>query len=147
MKRVDFIELLLKASSGEGSRGGKIIGHTATGKPIYDKEGHAEAQRKPYPGEEQHSVNIPESQKKKTFMPQDGTTPHYSDPPGLKAYKVLMREFKKRGADFQGHITYDPKTEGVQTLSPQGAKITQEIVQEMKSKATPAPSQTPAPKG
>jgi hypothetical protein len=27
---------------GEGSKGGKVIGHTKSGKPIYDKAGHAE---------------------------------------------------------------------------------------------------------
>lgn len=29
------------AKSGEGSRGGKIIGHTKTGKPVYDSAGHS----------------------------------------------------------------------------------------------------------
>lgn len=29
------------AKSGEGSKGGKIIGHTKSGKPIYDSHGHA----------------------------------------------------------------------------------------------------------
>lgn len=33
-----------KAEAGEGSRGGHVIGHTKTGKPIYaPKEGHADA--------------------------------------------------------------------------------------------------------
>lgn len=32
--------LLQKASKGEGSKGGKVIGHTRSGKPIYDSHGH-----------------------------------------------------------------------------------------------------------
>jgi hypothetical protein len=32
---------LEKSSSGEGSKGGKVIGHTKSGKPIYDSHGHA----------------------------------------------------------------------------------------------------------
>ncbi len=31
---------LVKAATGEGSRGGHVIGHTSTGKPVYDKFGH-----------------------------------------------------------------------------------------------------------
>jgi hypothetical protein len=30
------------AKSGEGSRGGKVIGHTSSGKPVYESHGHAE---------------------------------------------------------------------------------------------------------
>ncbi len=34
----DLVENLMKG--GEGSKGGKVIGHTKTGKPVYDSHGH-----------------------------------------------------------------------------------------------------------
>jgi hypothetical protein len=145
VSREYFLAKLIKAATGEGSRGGKIIGHTPSGKPIYDSEGHTQSSsnRKPYPGEEQHKLPamkpMSEAQRKKTYMPPEGTMPHYSDEPPLKAYKVLMREFKKRGADFQGHITFNPKTGGIETLTPEGDKIAKDIIGEMRSKATPKP--------
>jgi hypothetical protein len=33
---------VIKSSPGEGSRGGKVVGHTSSGKPIYDDHGHAD---------------------------------------------------------------------------------------------------------
>lgn len=118
-------------AAGEGSRGGKVVGHTATGKPIYDKDGHSNmpASRKPFPGEEQHKMPVmTQQQKAKTFMPNEGTEAHYSDSPNLKAYKNILRTFKKMGMDFAGHITYDPKTDQVKTLTPQGAESIKKII-------------------
>lgn len=37
----DTLDDLIKSTPGEGSRGGKIIGHTRSGKPVYDNHGHA----------------------------------------------------------------------------------------------------------
>lgn len=42
--RADFLERLDKAVKGEGSKGGKIIGHTKLGRPIYDSHSHEKHQ-------------------------------------------------------------------------------------------------------
>ncbi|NBW99903.1 hypothetical protein EBR03_10075, partial [bacterium] len=34
-------EIIEKAGTGEGSRGGKVVGHTASGKPIYYSAGNS----------------------------------------------------------------------------------------------------------
>lgn len=129
--RKAFLNNLIKAGkTGEGSRGGKIIGHTKTGAPIYDT---GNGGRKPYPGQDQHLVEPNEVEKRKTFMPPEGVTPHYADSPNLRAYKNLIRIFKQRGEGFQGHITYDPKTDKVETMTPKGASIIQNILKDMQA--------------
>jgi hypothetical protein len=121
--------VLRKGTSGEGSRGGRVIGHTPSGKPIYASEGRAggSSERKPYPGEEAHKLPPNEPQKKKTYLPPDGTAPHYSDTPSLRAYKQILSAFKRAGIDFMGHITYDPKTDHIKTISPQAADLLRRV--------------------
>ena len=116
-------------AAGEGSRGGKVIGHTASGKPIYDKDGHRDQPkgRLPYPGEEQHKLTPNEPQKRKTFMPPDGTEHGRYDSPNLKAYKTLMRQFKRQGIDFMGHISYDPKTDKMLALTPEAPNLIRKV--------------------
>lgn len=120
---------LFKASNGEGTRGGKVIGHTPSGKPIYESQGHTKSPsgRLPYPGEEAHKLQMTEPQKRKTYMPPDGTTHHYSDSPNLRAYKTLMSQFKKQGVDFMGHISYDPKTDKMLALSPDAPQLIRQV--------------------
>lgn len=67
-------------------------------------------------------------------MPPEGTSPHYSDSANLRAYKNLMRLFKQKGMVFQGHITYDPKSDKVSTLSDNGAALVKQIVSEFQGK-------------
>lgn len=130
--RKSFLEALIKA--GEGSRGGHVTGHTAGGKPIYGSP----AERKPYPGEEAHQMEPNAPQQRKTYMPPEGTMAHYADTSNLRAYKNLIRMFKQKGQVFQGHITYNPGTDKVETMSPQGAQIVKQILEEFKSKQGPA---------
>jgi hypothetical protein len=151
-----FQPLAKAGKTGEGSRGGKIVGHTKSGKPIYDSEGHErhkdfdptekqEVQnlhhelrtgRKPYPGEDSHKVEeiLTQQQRKKTFMPLEGTSPHYTDTPNLRAYKNVMKYFKQKGLDFMGHITYDPKTDMIYTLSDVGKSNVENILAEHSAK-------------
>ncbi len=125
-------------SGGEGSKGGKVIGHTASGKPIYDKDGHRDVpkgrqpypeskERKPFPGEEAHKNAPTEPQKRKTFMPVDGTAHGHYDSPNLKAYKTLMKQFKRQGIDFMGHISYDPKTDKMLSLTPEATGLIRKV--------------------
>lgn len=96
-----FLQKLIKGGPGSG-----VKGHQ-TG-------------RKPYPGEDQHKMGKLEGTPKQSFMPAGGLAPHYSDEPEMKAYKNLVSMFKKEGLDFQGHITFDPETKQIETLTPQG---------------------------
>lgn len=134
---------LFKSSSGEGSRGGKVIGHTKSGHPIYDSEQKDKKpdvekpetkkpeekprdnkkdpnvkERKPHPGEEAWRLNnLPAVEKVKTYVPNDGTTPSPYDHDNLKAYKLLMREYLRSGVDFKGRITYDTKANKITLLA------------------------------
>jgi hypothetical protein len=117
-------------AGGEGSRGGKVIGHTASGKPIYDSEQRRDVPkiRKPYPGEEAHKLpEMPEAQKRRTYMPVTGTEYHYTDSPNLRAYKILMRQFKRQGIDFMGHISYDPKSDKMLAISQQAPALIRKV--------------------
>lgn len=117
-------------STGEGSKGGKVIGHTPSGKPIYDSEGRTTggvSGRKPFPGEDQHKNAPNEPQKRKTFMPIDGTDHGRHDPPNLKAYKTLLRAFKRQGVDFMGKISYDPKTDHMIALTPDAPELIRKV--------------------
>ena len=137
--------ILVKAQ-GEGTRGGKVIGHTPAGKPIYASEGKTTggpSQRKPYPGEEAHKLTTkqPEAkapqdskpkppnevQKRKTFMPPDNTKEGRYDPPNLKAYKTLLQAFKKQDVDFMGHISYDPKADQIIAISDEGPSLMRQV--------------------
>lgn len=134
-----FLEKLIKAG-GEGTRGGKVIGHTASGKPIYDADQHAAGARKQYPAQEKtvtpdKSVSL--AQQNQSFMPAEGTEHHYADSPNLRAYKNILRAFKARGVPFQGHITYDPKTDSVKTMSGEGMKVIKEIISDYQAKNKP----------
>lgn len=132
--------LLLKAGrSGEGSRGGRIVGHTKSGDPIYESSQNQASQgadkketpepkpAKPFPGEEQHNSPKTEPKPESTYIPAGGLAPHYSDEPEMKAYKNLISLFKKEGLDFQGHLTYNPKTKNIETLTPQAEKVFQDL--------------------
>lgn len=128
------IEDLFKSTEGEGSRGGNVTGHTASGKPIYGES----RGRKPYPGEEMHNAPKAEGKPKETYIPAGGLTPHYSDEPELKAYKNLISLFKKEGLDFQGQITYNPETKHIETLTPK-AEESFKMLQEKYLKAGTKP--------
>ena len=99
-----FLDSLLKAGrTGEGSRGGKIIGHTKSGDPIYEgskKEGAGQApakkpeapaskeakqeapkgeeKRLPFPGEEAHKLGDI-AKPAQTHTPAGGWAQHYTD--------------------------------------------------------------------
>ena len=76
-------ELLQKA--GEGSKGGKVIGHTRSGKPIY--ESHLQPKTK-------HKV----IDHCKDFSKED-----HEDAQNLHN-KILTEAYKKHGTDSQGRI-------------------------------------------
>lgn len=63
-------------------------------------------------------------------MPPDGTAEGFYDPPALKAYKGALRQFKKKGWDFQGHINYNPKTGAIYSMTPEGQERLQILIKE-----------------
>lgn len=68
--------------------------------------------RKPYPGEEAHKMGPMETRPPKGMIgPNDLTPPHYSDPPMLKQYRMLI---KKLGpVAVEGRFHYDPKADKI----------------------------------
>ena len=143
-----FLEKLIKAA-GEGSKGGHVIGHTATGKPIYgdprDVKGPGAepaaaapkpdaSNRKPFPGVEAHALSPTAEKPTKTYIPPEGTIEHYSDTPNLKAYKKLLSAFKREGVVPHGHITFDLKTDKCTILSEQGRAVVDKVVSDINAK-------------
>lgn len=91
----------------------------------------------PHPGEATWKVEATtQAQKNKTYIPPGGTAPHYSDSPAMKGYKNIIRAFKKHGADYSGHITFDPKTERFQTLTESGTRIVRQLIAEHEASKT-----------
>ena len=131
----DSREALHKAA-GEGSRGGKVIGHTRTGRPIYDSKNHVQHDAftpeehsdvkqkhqeletgKKYPANLKDQKTPTVAQQRKTYMPIDGGKDGRYDSQGLQTYKKILRLFKQHDAPFQGHVTYNPKTDEISTIS------------------------------
>jgi hypothetical protein len=110
----DF-DMLVKAGSGEGSRGGKVTGHTKSGKPIYGDS----ATKKP------SDLPSEKSPASATHIPVEGFVNHYSDTASEREYKELYRNLEKQGKlhDFHGHLTFDRATHSVKPLSKRGAEV------------------------
>jgi len=117
--------------TGEGSRGGKVVGHTPSGKPIYagSKEA-AELQRKPHPGEEQHAAPEVGGPAPQSYEPPEGSVLHYSDPPDLAVYKVMMTLFKKAGMSHRGQVSYNPKSQKMVLLNKEAAGTVKKLYQD-----------------
>jgi hypothetical protein len=133
-KKVSLVKSLVNlekaGKTGEGSRGGRIIGHTAAGKPIYAKEGVEVSDYKKegvHPGVEAHKIKP--DVKEHTLEPTGGWDPHYSDKdtPGLSSYKALRNKLWKEGFDMKGHITLNPKTGEVKSLTKRGDAMIQHL--------------------
>lgn len=147
-----FTEALLKAGkTGEGSRGGKIVGHTKSGDPIYEsakkdsegketkeKEFSVESKPKqlPFPGEDAHKLGDV-AKPGSTFQPAGGWGMHYTDyevspahgelaPVGQ--YKQLIRNLKMMGKDWHGHITFNPESKTIEPLTQQGREYIKEAM-------------------
>lgn len=120
---------LIKAS-GEGSRGGKVIGHTKSGKPIYDKQG----ERKPYPGEDtKTSAEKKEAENKplKTIplemLPSDKYDSMF---PNLKLYKKIL---KIMGDKAEGRYSWDHKTGNILVQNDEAKQILKQAILGMDS--------------
>jgi hypothetical protein len=82
-----------KAGGGEGSRGGKVIGHTKSGKPIYaPHDGHEDA----------HSADLPH--RGQSFAAEHGSG--YSKGEHFEASKALMGEAKKARSEGKTALAY-----------------------------------------
>ena len=89
--------------SGEGSRGGNVVGHTASGRPIYDKArhtSHASYSKRDHLDAANHNLATAESYSKK-LQDKLKTEPGFE---GEKANKVrdFIKDAHKRGIEHQG---------------------------------------------
>src|SRR5690606_34536429 len=105
-----WLNLLIKGGSGSG-----VKGHTTS--------------RMPFPGETTATPSA-NPNKKKTYSPAEGTEAHYTDTPNLRAYKGIIRGLKRKGLDYNGHITYNPKTDQLETISERGKKMIEDLIAE-----------------
>lgn len=132
-----FSERLLKAS-GEGSRGGKIVGHTKSGKPIYSGSKEAENPVKQEPevtkipgvgvginAEAMQQKLKADRDKPRTLSLAEIGPYHYSEAPNLTKYRKIL---KLSGERLNGHITYDAKTDSIKTISAEAPKLLESII-------------------
>jgi hypothetical protein len=86
--------------------------------------------KKVYPGVDSHNLNI--EKKKKSYLPLEGITPHYSDPPCLRLYKTVLQKLAAEGLKPHGNVDYDKKKKRVIIKSELGANVIAEISIECK---------------
>lgn len=103
-------EILSKGGEGSGRKG-----HTT------EKESSPKKEKMQQPPEMQS-----------TYIPSGGLEPHYSDTSEISTYKKFIRYLKKEGKDFEGNISYNPKTKKIVAISPEGEKM----ISEAKDKAS-----------
>jgi len=70
------LDAVKKSSSGEGSRGGKIIGHTSSGKPLYASNGKPQHEANPHLSHADHAEIASNAQKFAQKHAPDGAEPH-----------------------------------------------------------------------
>ena len=113
--RPSFLSLL-KGGLGSGQRG-----HT-TARLNYPNPGEA------LPLVPEKKEELEEIDPKQTYIPPEGTTPHYSDSNEMRIYKRLLTTFKQKGIVPHGHITINPQTNEILPLSSTGRRIIDELV-------------------
>ena len=85
----------------------------------------------PKPGENLPLVSEPKAEEKvdqkQTYIPPEGTTPHYSDTKEMYVYKKILTYFKQNGIVPHGHISFDPKANKIITITNKGRQILSEL--------------------
>lgn len=95
------MKLLLKKSTGEGSRGGKIVGHTKSGHPIYDTHAASRDVRDKIEAEyNAHSEALKQYPKGPT-----GLTPDHAKTPEWHATKAKQAKAFAALQDYNGEFT------------------------------------------